>query len=158
MLFKISKCPACKKIFSYFRIVKKNKAQPLKHSILYKTMTCSRCEQTIGVLKDKQRKISEIKWMEHESLEDDNLVYHDELNKLQKKLFLRIQSKGKKFVKNSRKQYFSKNFEKQLTRKVTSLRKQIDLKTKKDQMQLRADVALFLKNKSFKKNWLFNKA
>lgn len=139
MLFKITNCPACSKVFSYFRIVKKNKMQPLKHDVLFKSFTCKKCDQTIGIFKNKKSKESLIKWIELESLEEDNLVYHDYLDHLKTKIKAKVMLREKRYV--------SKVHEKNLYKKVSALRNLINFKTKKDQRQLRAELAIYLKNK-----------
>ena len=141
MLFKITKCPACSKTFAYFRIVRKNKVQPLKHNILFKSLICKKCDQSIGIFKNKKTNQSVVKWIEHESLEEDNLVYHDFLDKMNARIQARVMLRDKRYI--------SRAHEKNLYKKVSSLKKLVDFKTQEEQRKLRADLAIYLKNKQF---------
>lgn len=148
MLFKISKCPACKKIFTYFRIVKKSKAQPLQTETLFKTIECKRCEQNIGIFKNNKTKQSSVKWIEHESLEEEFVVYYNKLNLLKDKLLKRISYRNKKKWTKGNKQYFSTRYEMALNKKISSIKTLINLRTIEEQRNLRANVALFVRNKT----------
>ena len=139
MLFKITNCPACTKMFSYFRIVKKNKVQPLKKNILYKSIKCKKCDQLIGIFKNNKTNQSLVKWIKHESLEEANLVYHDYLDKLKIKIQARVMLKKKRYI--------SKNHENNLYKKVSALRNLIDFKTQNEQRQLRVNLSVYLKEK-----------
>lgn len=139
MLFKITNCPACRKMFSYFRIVRKNKVQPLKNNILFKSIACKKCDQMIGIFKNKKTNQSIVKWIEHESLEEANLVYHDYLDRLNVKIQARVMLRKKRYI--------SKAHENNLYKKVSAIRNLVDFKTQKEQRQLRANLSVYLKEK-----------
>lgn len=140
MLFEIGKCPACQKFYIYFKS-KKPEPQIFSGQTLLDTMICKKCNQHLGIFKSRNKTL--VKWLEHESLEDDNLVYHEKLNEIKKKIMQRIENRNQK--PKGRNHYFTKHYEKKLIGKLTSLRTLINLKTRDKQRQLRRDLSIKLR-------------
>lgn len=140
MLFEIGKCPACQKFYIYFKS-KKPEPQIFSGQTLLDTMICKKCNQHLGIFKSRNNTL--VKWLEHESLEDDNLVYHEKLNEIKKKIMQRIENRNQK--PKGRNHYFTKHYEKKLIGKLTSLRTLINLKTRDKQRQLRLDLSIKLR-------------
>ena len=140
MLFKIGKCPACRKFYIYFKS-KKPEPQIFGGQTMLDTMVCKKCDQHLGIIKSQNG--IEVKWLEYESLEEDNLIYHEKLDEIKKKIMQRIQNRNQK--PRGRNHYFTKHYEKKLISKLTSLRTLINLKTRDEQRQLRQDLSIELR-------------